>query len=63
MKPNYKKKSSPHSDEIVSDGKFLPESGKIQGVEKFEELVVFSYECASYGRNTRTKISKLTMIY
>jgi hypothetical protein len=41
MKANYAKKSFPHSDEFVSDGKFLPESGKIQGVENLTDALFF----------------------
>jgi hypothetical protein len=41
MKANYKKKSFPHSDEIVSDGKFLPERGKIRGVENLTDVSFF----------------------
>ena len=41
MKANYKKKSFLHSDEIVSDRKFLPERGKIQGVENLMRVSFF----------------------
>jgi len=46
MKANYKKKSFPPSDEIVSDMKFYPEKGKTAGVGKIEERDVFLYERA-----------------
>jgi hypothetical protein len=42
MKANYKKKSFPHSDEIVGDRKNFPERGKIRGVENWMSVLFFA---------------------
>ena len=59
MKANYKKKSFPHSDEIVSDRKFLPERGKIQGGENLRSISFFPMNVQLRGRIRARKLVNL----